>query len=154
MNKAVDPVHFRRASDGDIASLCGLLELLFEQEADFTPDREKQARGLRGIIGCPAEGMVLCAVAGDEIVGMVVLLFTVSTAEGGRAAWLEDMVVHPTARKRGIGERLLNAAIHAARDAGCLRITLLTDDGNDAAMRFYSGVGFVRSRMVPFRLRL
>lgn len=154
MDDAPDPVHFRQASDHDVEPLCGLLEVLFEQEADFTPDRERQARGLRMIIGNPGTGLVLCAFAGETMVGMATLLFTVSTAEGGRAAWLEDMVVHPAARGRGIGERILHEAIAAAREAGCLRITLLTDDGNEPAMRFYSRADFVRSRMVPFRLKL
>ena len=34
----------------DVPQLADLLNLLFTQEADFTPDREKQERGLRLII--------------------------------------------------------------------------------------------------------
>ncbi|MBM3620655.1 MAG: GNAT family N-acetyltransferase, partial [Alphaproteobacteria bacterium] len=34
------------ASPQDIPALCDLLDLLFAQEADFTPDRAKQERGL------------------------------------------------------------------------------------------------------------
>jgi len=85
---------------------------------------------------------------------MVTILFTVSTAEGDRAAWLEDMVVHPDCRGRGIGRRLLNHALAEAKMAGCTRITLLTDGENHRAMRFYSRAGFVRSAMTPFRLNL
>ena len=85
---------------------------------------------------------------------MIAILFTVSTAEGGRAAWLEDMVVHPDWRRRGIGRHLLNHALAEAKMAGCTRITLLTDCQNNQAMRFYSRAGFVRSGMAPFRLKL
>jgi ribosomal protein S18 acetylase RimI-like enzyme len=85
---------------------------------------------------------------------MVNLLFTISTAAGGRAAWLEDMVVHPSYRGRGIGESLLRHAIDEARALGCSRITLLTDQTNGSAIRFYERAGFVRSQMVPFRLSL
>ena len=81
-------------------------------------------------------------------------LFTVSTAEGGRAAWLEDMVVHPARRGHGIGERLVHEALSGAQAAGCSRVTLLTDATNSSAMRFYLRAGFVRSHMVPFRLNL
>ena len=142
----------RPATLVDIAQLCGLLTLLFTQEADFTPDAERQARGLRLIIEQAEVGRIYCACDGDNIVGMVSILLTVSTAEGGRAAWLEDMIVHPDWRGKGIGEQLLNEAVNGARAAGCTRITLLTDATNSSAMRFYRRAGFARSQMVPFRL--
>ena len=85
---------------------------------------------------------------------MVSILFTVSTAEGGRAAWLEDMVVHPSRRGQGIGERLINEAKSGALAAGCSRITLLTDAMNSPALQFYEKAGFSRSQMVPLRLKL
>lgn len=144
----------RQATIADVAQLCGLLSLLFGQEADFEPDALRQARGLRLIIEQPDVGRIYCATDGDGIVGMVSILFTVSTAEGGRAAWLEDMVIQPSCRGQGIGDRLLRKAISEARAAGCTRITLLTDASNNSAMRFYGRAGFVRSEMVPFRLSL
>ena len=154
MQKPNDSICIRPATVADITQLCGLLTLLFTQEADFTPDAERQARGLRLIIEQPSVGRIYCACDGNKIVGMVSILFTVSTAEGGLAAWLEDMVVHPDRRGQGIGERLLNEAVSGARAAGCSRITLLTDATNDSAMRFYQRAGFAQSQMVPFRLSL
>ena len=144
----------RRATPADVPQLCGLLTLLFAQEADFTPDPERQTRALSLIIEQPDVGHIYCATDGKLIAGMVSILFTISTAEGGRAAWLEDMVVNPAYRGSGIGKRLLNEAIRQARSAGCSRITLLTDATNTLAMQFYGRSGFVRSQMVPFRLGL
>ena len=147
-------VRVTEATSADIPQLCELLALLFAQEEDFTPDAERQAHGLGMIIEQPAVGRIYCARDGDRVVGMASILFTVSTAEGARAALLEDMVVHPGRRGEGIGERLLDEAIVRAREAGCKRITLLTDSTNQSAMRFYGRAGFLRSQMVPFRLRL
>ena len=143
-----------QAAAADIPQLCELLALLFAQEEDFTPDTERQARGLGMIIGQPEVGRIYCARDGDCVAGMVSILFTVSTAEGAGAAVLEDMVVHPSRRGEGIGKRLLDEAILRAREAGCKRITLLTDFTNQCAMRFYGRAGFVRSGMAPFRLTL
>jgi ribosomal protein S18 acetylase RimI-like enzyme len=64
------------------------------------------------------------------------------------------MIVHPDMRGRGIGERLLREAARGARDAGCTRITLLTDATNAASQRFYARAGFVGSGMIPLRLKL
>jgi GNAT superfamily N-acetyltransferase len=147
-------IEVRQALVDDVPALCALLDGLFEQEADFTPDAERQARGLRLILDNPAAGRVFCATEAGAIVGMVTILFTISTAEGSRAAWLEDMVVHPDWREQSIGSHLLNRAVAEARMAGCTRITLLTDGANHQAMRFYSRAGFVRSAMAPFRLSL
>jgi GNAT superfamily N-acetyltransferase len=150
----LSPVEIRRACLDDVQQLCSLLAELFTQEADFTPDAERQERGLRLILDNPEVGRIYCAIRSDAVVGMVSILFTISTAEGSRTAWLEDMVVHPEWRGRGIGRQLLNHALAEAKTAGCTRITVLTDAGNHQAMRFYSCARFSRSAMVPFRLKL
>lgn len=154
MEDPYELVRVKRATAIDVPQLCELLSLLFAQEADFTPDVERQSRGLQLILDQPETGRIFCAEREDRIVGMVSILFSVSTAEGGHVAWLEDMIVHPDARGSGIGERLLREAIADAKDAGCLRITLLTDLTNEGAMKFYSRSGFSRSQMVPMRLKL
>ena len=146
--------HIDQATPADIPALCALLSLLFAQEAEFAPNTEAQTRGLTQIISNPEVGAILVARNGDEIAGMVNLLFSVSTALGERVAWLEDMVVAPRARGSGIGSQLLTQAIALARSQGCRRITLLTDGNNTAAQHFYAQHGFSRSEMLPMRLSL
>lgn len=148
------PMHVSAATDTEIPILCDLLRTLFTQDSEFTPDMEKQRRGLARIIANPETGTILVAREQDVIVGMVNLLFTESTALGARVALLEDMVVQPASRGRGIGTMLLQAAFQAARAQGCRRITLLTDADNAAARRFYARHGFGASAMVPLRLYL
>lgn len=142
------------ATIADVPRLAELLEILFSQEDEFVPDRPRQERGLRAIVSDPEMGEILVLRDGGAIIGMVSLLYLVSTALGGRVALLEDMVVEPERRGSGAGSLLLTAAIAHARDAGCLRITLLTDQSNAAGQRFYGRHGFTRSTMVPMRLLL
>lgn len=149
MVEKIEPAALR-----DVPQLADLLNLLFTQEADFQPDRQKQERGLRLIIESAHIGIILAAREGEEVVGMVSLLFTISTAEGGPAGWLEDMVVRPDRRGAGLGSRLLQKAIDYARSHGCSRITLLTDKVNAGAIRFYGRHGFTESAMTALRLDL
>jgi GNAT superfamily N-acetyltransferase len=142
------------ATPDDIPQLAGLLSILFTQEADFQPARTKQEQGLRLIIESSQVGIIFAARDGGEVVGMVSLLFTVSTAAGGPACWLEDMVVRPDRRNSGLGSRLLQHAIDHARSSGFVRITLLTDRVNEGAIRFYERHGFERSEMTALRLHL
>lgn len=121
------------ATINDIPALCGLLNYLFTEETEFSPNRIAQQRGLAGIINNPDIGEILVARYADTIVGMVSLLYTLSTALGGRVALLEDMVVAPGYRNSGIGTRLLTHAIETAGKKDCQRITLLTDRSNLAA---------------------
>lgn len=141
-----------KASLDDIPQLCDLLEMLFDVESDFHPDRTKQAKGLEQILGNPEVGCILIFREGNDISGMVNLLYTVSTACGGRVAMLEDLIVKPDRRGMKIGSVLLDAAIDHARTSGCLRITLLTDSSNLGAIRLYQRFGFSRSEMIPLRV--
>jgi GNAT superfamily N-acetyltransferase len=147
-------VRIDAATPDDVPRLCELLGHLFAQEADFRPDPDRQAAGLRLILADPTRGRILVAREAGRVVGMVSLLFTISTALGGPAVLLEDMVVDPARRGAGIGGALLRAAIDDARAGGFRRITLLTDRANAAAMRFYRRAGFEPSAMVPLRLEL
>jgi GNAT superfamily N-acetyltransferase len=151
MDKAIQ---ITPADTSDIPALCELLYLLFSQEADFAPNREAQSRGLARIIGSPDVGLIVVARQDNHVVGMVSLLYTISTVLGDRVALLEDMVVPPHVRGVGVGSLLLEQAIQFARLNGCKRITLLTDRVNAAAHRFYQRHGFRFSDMIPLRLIL
>ena len=138
----------------DLPELIQLLGILFSEEAEFKPDAAKQEAALRLILSDPARGRVCVARDGARVVAMASLLFTVSTAEGGRAALFEDLIVRPQYRGRGIGAKLLEHVIGEARTAGVLRITLLTEAQNERAQALYRKLGFKKSAMQPMRLHL
>jgi ribosomal protein S18 acetylase RimI-like enzyme len=97
-------------------------------------------------------GNIIVAKKNEKIIGMVILLYTISTAMGERVALLEDMVVSPNERELGIGSILLDRAVKYATERGCKRVTLLTDKMNTRAQKFYKQHKFNRSSMIPFRM--
>ena len=145
---------FETATQKDLPRLVELLGILFESEAEFSADAAKQRTALQAILADPAKGRTFVAREGREVIAMASLLYTISTAEGGKAALFEDLVVAPDHRKRGIGEALLKHVIAHARADGVLRITLLTDMQNERAQAMYRRVGFVGSPMKPMRLKV
>ena len=145
---------FEPARESDLPQLVELLGLLFDQEAEFRPDAAKQAAALQLLLSDPVRGRIYVARDGRRPVAMASLLFTISTAEGGKAAWLEDLVVHPDYRQQGTGQKMLAYVISQARAEGVLRITLLTDMQNESAQALYRRAGFVGSPMRPMRLKL
>src|SRR3954452_18134620 len=142
------------ATAEDLDELSSLLGELFSEESDFRPDKAKQLRGLRLIFEQPNRGRVFVLRRDRSIVGMMNLLFTISTAEGGFVILLEDLVVHKGHRGRGYGSMLLDYAIEFARQKNFRRITLLTDRPELRSQSFFRKHGFYESPMLPMRLLL
>ena len=140
------------ATEADLDELSEMLGELFAQEGDFRPDKEKQLRGLRLIFEQPSRGRVFVLRQNGAIVGMINLLFTISTAEGGFVILLEDLVVHKKYQGKGYGRRLLQHAIDFAKQKNFLRVTLLTDRPENVAQEFFRHHGFVESSVIPMRL--
>lgn len=136
----------------DLPELIELLNDLFTQDVEFVPDLKKQKSGLEAIINNPEIGEILVLKDDGQILGMVSLLYSISTALGGKVAILEDMIIHTDYRQIGLGKELLGEAIRFSKERNCLRLTLLTDFNNDVAINFYQHFGFKKSEMIPMRL--
>ena len=139
------------AAVDDLPHLAELLNDLFSKEADFRPDQTKQLRGLEMIITQPNKGRIFVLRSFERIIGMINLLFTISTAEGGSVIILEDLIVRQEHRSQGFGAQLLEYAIEFAKQKDFLRITLLTDRLDEPAKHFFHKYGFTESVMVPMR---
>ncbi len=154
MSEELNKPIIEQATLDDLAELVELLYDLFSQEGDFVPDRAKQERGLRLILEQPNRGRIFVYRWNERILGMVNLLFTISTAEGGFVVLLEDVIVHHEFRGRGVGTQLLAHAIEYAKQKEFLRMTLLTDRLNEEGHAFFAKLGFFKSQMIPLRLPL
>lgn len=142
------------AATDDLPQLADLLAELFTLESDFTPERDKQLRGLRLILTTPSLGQLFVLRVGGKVAGMANALITVSTVEGERVLLLEDVIVHSEHRGSGLGRRVVEHVQAWARTQGMTRVTLLADQDNHAALSFYSKLGFEHSQMTVLRKKL
>jgi GNAT superfamily N-acetyltransferase len=142
------PIRVRRAAEADLPALVGLLQVLFAVEPDFRPDPARQGRGLAAMLSDPGRRVVLVAEGDGEVVGMASGQLVISTAEGGAACLVEDLVVADGWRRHGIGGRLLDEVARWATARGATRLQLVTDRENEAALRFYDRRGWRRTRLV------
>lgn len=140
----------RTAVASDIESLQHLLEALFTIEQDFTPDREKQRRGLELLLETRNAHVVVAEEAG-KVVGMATLQLVISTAEGGPAGLIEDVVVDESHRGRGIGQALMDHLSAWAGERGLTRLQLLADRDNGPALDFYRKQGWTTTRLIALR---
>ena len=98
-------------------------------------------------------GIVLAAVDEDDpeekILGtMTLVIFRIPT---GLRAWVEDVVVDNAERGKGIGEKLIRAAIERAKTEGCRTIDLTSNPKREAAHRLYKRCGFEIRETCVFR---
>jgi len=143
--------HIRTAVYQDIPHLIRLLAVLFSLERDFTPDELKQQRGLEIMLGPSDQRVVLVAEAEGRVVGMCTAQILISTAEGGPAALIEDLVVDAKFRGQGIGSSLLRKIECWATEKGAQRLQLLADRNNLSALEFYKKIGWQHTQLMCLR---
>ena len=147
-------VRVEPATIEDLPALAELVMDLFAASGDFSPDRSTQERGIQLILEQPNRGRIFVVRHEQRIIGMVNLLFTISTAMGGFVILMEDVVIHPDHRGQGYGSMLLDYVIHFARQKQFKRITLLTDRISAESQNFFARNGFEYSNMIPMRMIL
>jgi len=70
------------------------------------------------------------------------LRFRHSVWTGVDDCWLEDLFVRDDARRRGLARALVERVMDRARERGCRRIELDTNEDNLGAITLYEGLGF------------
>lgn len=147
-------MQYKIANKKNIPELLLLLNQLFSQEKEFEANEKKQTVALSKIIEDENLGDIFVASENDKIVAMVNVLYTISTALGNRVAILEDMIVDEEYRGHNIGSSLVDFTLSHLKEGDFKRVTLLTDDDNFQAHKFYEKHGFTKSSMIAFRKSL
>jgi len=109
---------------------------------------------LADMVGSPAITLLVAREpdAAGEIVGSLTLaLFRVPT---GLRAWIEDVVVDPAQRGKGIGEALTREALRVAQGAGAITVDLTSRPVREAANRLYQRIGFEKRNTNVYRYKL
>ena len=63
---------------------------------------------------------------------------------GAPEAIVEDVAVHPEAQGQGIGRSMMEHAMQLAREAGCYKLALSSNQRREHAHAFYERLGFAR----------
>lgn len=96
------------------------------------------AAGRRVLFGAERDG---------DLLGTVQLLTAMPPNQPHRCE-IAKMIVHPRARRLGIGRALMHRALERARDLGKTLVTLDTRTG-DVAEPLYASVGFAVAGVIP-----
>jgi GNAT superfamily N-acetyltransferase len=82
------------------------------------------------------------------LIGITHYLFHAHAWTTRVVCYLQDLFVDPTARRHGIGAKLIEAVADIAREHGCLRLYWTTKEDNGTARSLYDRIahftGFIR----------
>ena len=105
----------------DNAFLAGVERLIEERDTAF-------------LLGTPHEDAPPCGVAQVR--------FRYGLWRAADDCLLEDLYVSDEARGQGVGRALVQGVIELAKERGCRRIELDTNESNEAALALYESLGF------------
>ena len=153
----------RKADRRDLESLGRLGAMLMRAHYAFDPRRFLEAgpdaeRGYGAFLSSrvqSADDVVFVAELDGSVVGYVYAgLEPLSWKElRGPAGFIHDVAVAEEARRTGIGEKLMHAAIDWLRERGAPRVILWSAAANEGAQTLFRDLGF-RTTMVEMTMEL
>lgn len=146
-----DAVMVRRAVPADLAGLLDLYRHLNSGDPAPAPGRAEAA--WKAMLDSP--GMtVFVADAAGALLASCTLVVAPNLTRGARPyAFIENVVTHADARRRGLGQAVLKAALAEAWAADCYKVMLMTGRKDEATFRFYEAAGFERGSKTAFQIR-
>lgn len=133
-------VTIRQANALDENAILALLRIYCEEAKTPLPDDHLLA-GLRPLLKENQHGVVLVAET-EKIIGYSILTWGWGIESGGQEALVDEMLIHPSERGKGIGEQLLQASLQRAKQQGVKVVFLETEKDNPRSRELYSRVGF------------
>jgi len=154
---ATEQVEIRRLGVSEVrAQLDGLAAVLVDCVAGgasvsyLAPFSHEQARGVFEAVAVEVEQgrrLLLAAFANGDLVGTVQVILALPPNQPHRGE-IAKLLVHRSARKRGIAQLLMEQAESEARAAGKTLLVLDTVTG-DEAERLYTRLGWTRVGVIP-----
>ena len=127
-------IQIRQATLSDVPALHGLVGEL----AEYVGERHNFTATVATYEEDFKADFYKAIVAEDEgkVIGMALYYFVYSTWKG-RMIYLEDFVLSPAYRRKGIGQRLWDVLMERGREKGCKLLKWQVVDTNTEAMKFY-----------------
>jgi GNAT superfamily N-acetyltransferase len=129
---------FREARAGDLDALMRLYQQLNPGDPLLV---DGSAATLDRIVASP--GLSIFVVEWDGAIVATTYLNVIPnlTRTASPYAVIENVVVEKSLRGRGIGQQIMEQTMHAAWDAGCYKVMLMTGSDNPGTHAFYRACG-------------
>ncbi len=141
MSAPPDDLRLDAATPDDVTLVLRFITELAEYERLSHEVVAREADIRNGLFGPERVASAVIARVGDEPVGFALYFFNFSTFVGRPGLYLEDLFVHPSWRRRGIGRAMLAHLARVAVERGCGRMEWSVLNWNTPALDTYRAIG-------------
>lgn len=132
-------IEIKKAAEADADKLVPLITVLAGENGETTSLTPGYARRYLAASGQGA----LLVLAEGEPVGLLSYSLRPGLYHAASSLVIEDLVILPAFRRRGLAKRLVAEAVALARANGCAEISVSTGLDNQRAQRLYRSAGLV-----------
>jgi GNAT superfamily N-acetyltransferase len=140
-----DDFAVRVAGPGDMPALLRLFRGFMDHLGDPSPPDDALAGAIGPVFADPHAEILIGEVEGEPV-AYAHVRYHYSVWMAGPECFLEDLFVFEHKRDGGIGRRMLGVIFDRARERGCRRIRLDTNEENARGIHLYEAVGFSCTR--------
>ena len=147
-------VAITRVAEGDLDDLLPLMRG-YSDFYEVDPSDEALLALARALIANPEyDGVQFIARDSDsgEALGFATVYWMWSTSRAARIAVMNDLFTAEAARRRGVGEALIQACLEATRERGAALLQWQTATDNKTAQALYERVGGIREQWYDYYL--
>ena len=123
----------------------GLVHRFVTELAEYERSREQVTATVESLaatlFGADTPFTTLIATVDGDPAGFAIYFYNISTWQGRKGLYLEDLYVTPRHRSLGVGKRLLRHLAQVAVDNDCGRFEWVVLDWNQPAIDFYRSIG-------------
>ena len=134
----------RHATRADIGTLVELYTAAGLDTRGASDEAEMQAAWGRLFAAVPSASVFLFSLRGRPVGTYTFFILPLLAHKGAPEAIVEDVAVHPEAQGQGIGRSMMEHALALAREAGCYKLALSSNQRRTEAHAFYERLGFER----------
>jgi len=130
------------ATESDLLAIVHLLaELVDVIDNSEGIDLQRVPENCRILLNDVNSHFLVAKVEG-AVVGFINLTTRRTALHSGPSGLIDELIVAESHRGRGIGRRLVSAAIEKCRQLGCCEVEVSTEKTNTKAREFYNRCGF------------
>lgn len=138
----MDYITIREATEQDLPAIKALMAELIEAVSDTGGyDVDTALENCRSLLK-NADSHILVAEADGNVIGAINLDIRRTILHSGLSGLIDEIVVAESYRGKGVGRKLIDAAVEKCKLSGCCEIEVSTELTNTKARSFYKSCGF------------
>ena len=134
----------RAARPEDGPTLADYNSRMAEETEGKALDPELIGPGVAAVLADPTKGKYWVAVAGEQIIGQIMVTYEWSDWRNGNIWWIQSVYVHTDWRRKGVFSALYrHVESLAAAEPGAICLRLYVEENNHRAQQTYEALGMV-----------